>query len=132
MNKKVKSIISFAIIAAFFVTMVTACWAVPSKQYSDSERRELAQFPKVDIKTLLDGSFMTKFESYTQDQFPLREKFRTLKAMMSYYVFRQLDNNDIYNNLPENHKDCWCKVEEGFIVNLKGEKKNNKPYHYST
>ncbi|MCI7344932.1 MAG: DHHW family protein [Eubacterium sp.] len=96
MNKKVKSIISFAIIAAFFVTMVTACWAVPSKQYSDSERRDLAQFPKVDIKTLLDGSFMTKFESYTQDQFPLREKFRTLKAMMSYYVFRQLDNNDIY------------------------------------
>lgn len=43
-----------------------------------------------------------------------------------------IDNNDIYNNLPENHKDCWCKVEEGFIVNLKGEKKNNKPYHYST
>lgn len=43
-----------------------------------------------------------------------------------------IDNNDIYNNLPENHKDCWCKVEDGFIVNLKGEKKNNKPYHYST
>lgn len=34
-----------------------------------------------------------------------------------------IDNNDIYNNLPANHKDCWCKVEEGFIVNLKGEKK---------
>ena len=43
-----------------------------------------------------------------------------------------IDNNDIYNNLPANHKDCWCKVEEGFIVNLKGEKKNNKSYHYST
>lgn len=42
-----------------------------------------------------------------------------------------IDNNEIYNNLPENHKDCWCKVEDGFIVNLKGEKKNIKPYHYS-
>ena len=43
-----------------------------------------------------------------------------------------VDDNEIYNNLPENHKDCWCKVEEGFIVNLKGEKKNKKAYHYNT
>ncbi len=96
MNSKTKSIISFAIIAAFFLTMVTACWVIPSKDYSDSERRNLAQLPKVELKALLDGSFMTKFEKYTQDQFPLREQFRTLKAMTSYYVFRQLDNNDIY------------------------------------
>lgn len=96
MNSKTKSIISFAIIAAFFLTMVTACWFVPSKDYSDSERRKLTQLPKVELKTLLDGSFMTKFEKYTQDQFPLREQFRTLKALTSYYAFRQLDNNDIY------------------------------------
>ena len=96
MNSKTKSIISFVIIAAFFLAMVTACWVVPSKDYSDSERRNLTQLPKVELKTLLDGSFMTKFEKYTQDQFPLREQFRTLKAMTSYYVFRQLDNNDIY------------------------------------
>ena len=96
MNSKTKSIISFAIIAAFFLTMVTACWFVPSKDYSDSERRKLTQLPKVELKTLLNGSFMTKFEKYTQDQFPLREQFRTLKALTSYYVFRQLDNNGIY------------------------------------
>ena len=96
MNSKTKSIISFAIIAAFFLTMVTACWFVPSKDYSDSERRKLTQLPKVELKTLLNGSFMTKFEKYTQDQFPLREQFRTLKALTSYYAFRQLDNNDIY------------------------------------
>ena len=35
-------------------------------------------------------------------------------------------------SLPENHKDCWCKVEEGFILNLKGEKKNKIPYNYNT
>lgn len=49
-------------------------------------------------------------------------------------VIEESDANDedIYNNLPENHKDCWCKVEEGFICNLKGKKKNKKPYHYNT
>ena len=38
----------------------------------------------------------------------------------------------IYNNLPENHKDCWCKVENGFIVNLKGKKKIKEPYDYNS
>lgn len=96
MNNKTKSIISFVIIAAFFVTTVIGCWAIPAKKYSDSERRDLAQLPKPELKALLNGSFMTKFEKYTQDQFPLREQFRTLKALTSYYVFRQLDNNGIY------------------------------------
>lgn len=41
-----------------------------------------------------------------------------------------INDNDIYDNLPENHKDAWCKVEEGFIINLNGEKKNKKPFHY--
>ena len=96
MNSKTKSIISFAIIAAFFLTMVTACWFVPSKDYSDSERRKLTQLPKIKLKTLLNVSFIKKNKKYTQDQFPLREQFRTLKALTSYYAFRQLDNNDIY------------------------------------
>ena len=96
MNNKTKSIISFVIIAAFFVTTVIGCWAIPAKKYSDSERRDLAQLPKPELKALLNGSFMTKFEKYTQDQFPLREQFRTLKALTGYYVFRQLDNNGIY------------------------------------
>lgn len=43
-----------------------------------------------------------------------------------------VDDKGIYENLPENHKDCWCKVEDGFIVNLKGKKKNKIPYHYNT
>lgn len=35
-------------------------------------------------------------------------------------------------NLPENHKGHWCKVEDGFIMNLKGEKKNKEAYKYSS
>ena len=38
----------------------------------------------------------------------------------------------IMESLPEKHKDWWCKVEEGFIVNLKGERKNKVPYNYDS
>ena len=39
---------------------------------------------------------MSNFESYTLDQFPLRDKFRTLKALVALNVFNQSANNDIY------------------------------------
>ena len=38
----------------------------------------------------------------------------------------------IKNSLPEKHKDWWCKVENGFILNLKGERKNKIPYDYNS
>ena len=46
------------------------------------------------------------------------------------------DNNAtdemIKDSLPEKYKDWWCKVENGFIINLKGEKKNKIPYDYNS
>lgn len=36
------------------------------------------------------------FEKYSQDQFPLRDEFRALKAGVSMKLFGNLDNNDIY------------------------------------
>ncbi len=42
------------------------------------------------------------------------------------------DDEKIYNSLPEAHKNWWCKVEDGYILNLKGEKKNKIPYDYES
>ena len=39
---------------------------------------------------------MSNFENYTLDQFPLRDKFRTLKALVTLNVFNQSANNDIF------------------------------------
>ncbi len=94
--KKYKDIICVAIVGLVFACLALAAWLLPSKEFSDSERRKLAQVPKLSLSSIEDGSFVTKFESYTQDQFPLRDTFRTLKAFLVYNVFGQLDNNGIY------------------------------------
>ena len=39
---------------------------------------------------------MTDFESYTLDQFPLRDGFRRLKAAVLLDMLREKDNNGIY------------------------------------
>ena len=70
-------------------------WLLPSEDISDSERRKLAQFPELSVETLLNGKFMTEFDAYTLDQFPLRDNFRQLKALFHYNILGQKDNNDI-------------------------------------
>lgn len=65
-------------------------------RYSDSERRLLAQPPKVSAEKLLSGRFMSDFESFSLDQFPLRDSFRSIKAYAARDVFHKLDNNGLY------------------------------------
>ena len=39
---------------------------------------------------------------------------------------------EILEDLPGNDPNWWCKVEEGYIINLKGERKNKIPYDYNS
>lgn len=84
-------------------------WFGPKQDISLSERRKLEQAPELSIQTILakdvkddDGnivernSFMSKFELFTLDQFPLRDQFRQVKSIFQFYVMQQKDNNDIY------------------------------------
>lgn len=84
------------VFAILFFGVSAFCWLKPSDTLSITERRPLAQFPTCNINTLMNGSFMNQFESYTLDQFPMRDKFRSIKAVASKCVFQQLDNNGIY------------------------------------
>jgi hypothetical protein len=76
---------------------LTVCaWLTPAKDISEAERRPLAQAPQVSLDTLLSGKFMTEFEDFSLDQFPLRDTFRTIKSLFHFNVLNQSDNNDIY------------------------------------
>ena len=94
MVKKIR-IIGAALVAAIWLGLCTFAWLSPAKDISESERRKLAQFPELSVETLLNGKFMSEFEDYTLDQFPLRDNFRQLKALFHYNVLGQKDNNDI-------------------------------------
>ena len=84
------------VLAVLFFGISIICWVKPAGEYSTTERRKLEQFPKLTLETMVEGKFMTEFEKYTLDQFPLRDSFRSLKAWASENVFGKLDNNDIY------------------------------------
>lgn len=103
MKKEAK--ITVLLMAAVLLGISLVCWMKPAGDYSATERRKLKQFPELTIENVAEGKFMTDFESYTLDQFPLRDGFRSLKAWVSQNIFRKSDNNEIY-------------VAEGYAVKM--------------
>ena len=84
------------VLAVIFFVITAACWVWPDTEMSDAERRKLAQMPQLNVENIMNGSFMSDFESYTLDQFPLRNQLRSLKALAEYNLFQKKDNNDLY------------------------------------
>ena len=88
--------ICVAVLLLVWAALTGFAWFAPAKEISEAERRPLDQMPAFTTQTVLDGSFMTDFEGYTLDQFPLRDRFRQLKALFHYNALQQQDNNGIY------------------------------------
>lgn len=80
-----------AFISVFFVLFL----ALPDKGFSERENRYLSAAPKFTFKALFNGDFTEKFESYTTDQFPLRDAWITLKARCER-LFGKKENNGVF------------------------------------
>ncbi len=96
MQEKVRSIVLCVTFGAFLLIMMGLCLFLPKKDYSDSERRQLADMPQLNADNVWDGSFMPEFEEYALDAFPFRDSFRMAKALSGKYLFARMDNNGIY------------------------------------
>lgn len=105
MKENFKNAITVLIIGTVWMIVALFCWINPSQDISVSERRKLSQLPELSLQSITSGQFMQDFELYTQDQFPNRFIFRSLKAFTRFYVFKQYDNNDIY-------------IEDGYAAKL--------------
>ncbi len=96
MNNKLIRAIGAAVLVAMWAALTGFAWFAPAKDVSEAERRPLDQMPEITWESIVDGKFMPDFESYTLDQFPLRDTFRQIKSLFHYYAMQQSDNNDIY------------------------------------
>ena len=75
-----------------------AIWQLllPDGEVSRAERRKLAQAPSLSAEAVFSGAYMEELETYLLDQFPMRDSWRTLKAVIRFDLFRQKDNNGVY------------------------------------
>ena len=94
MKNKIVSI-AFALYLGFFAIMCMVRFFNPVDT-SEAERRPLAQFPQnITWESIVDKTFIDKFEEYSVDQFPFREFFRGLKARFQLNVLQIKENNGL-------------------------------------
>ena len=95
-------IASFVLLATAFLSAV---W--PDKDYSKTEKRNLVQFIQPSFHNVLDGSWEQTMESYSLDQFVLRE-------FMSRKYFGFLDMAGVYerNNYVYGENDAILSVND--------------------
>lgn len=108
MSDKIKDIVVtlvflFTIIILFLINVIKK-----DTDISIAERRKLATMPKLTTKSLFDGTYFKKFDSYVTDQFIERDAFRKIKIDI------ELSIKGEYNNLYM-HDDYI--IEEIFPLN---------------
>lgn len=92
MKDKIITILFTATLICFLVFGIL----IPDKEVSVSERRKLSSFPKLELSTILDGSFFEDLNEYLVEHFPFRDDFRKLKGFVSSNVFKKQENNGVF------------------------------------
>lgn len=93
---KIKNRVFLALLSILILAVPLGSLLKTPEAYSASERRPLAAFPKISWETFASGKFMEDFEAFSADQFPIRDRFRTLRAAVSQKIFGQKDYHGIY------------------------------------
>lgn len=97
-----KELKKFPVVIIFFVflfsfSIMDELW--PKRSRSELENRELAQYPRLTLKSLFDENYdktwMSNFDKYIKDQFILRDEWIDLKSRCES-VLLKLENNNVW------------------------------------
>ena len=87
-----------SVLGAGAIVFGFSLWGIfgSKSDFSESERRVLAKLPEANAETIFSGKFMSDFEEYSLDHFPMRDTFRGIKSASVLGVFRQKETNGLY------------------------------------
>ena len=89
MRKYLSVIVFLCVIFGFTIGSAV----VPSKKFSEMEKRNLQQKPKVSVSSVVKGSYQKKYEKYLSDQFFLRDKWVNIYAQLEKNTGKKEINN---------------------------------------
>lgn len=136
---KLKNKIGVSIFAFLLVLSFVMCVLKTPGEISKSERRELAQLPKISSESIFSGEFMTDFEKYATDQIPFRDFLRGIKAKFSANILLKSDNNGLFVanghiskiEYPKNPEMLEYAIEKFRYIYDNYLKDNNKNIYFS-
>ena len=95
MKAKLHEKIIIGLFCGFLAVMSVLYWALPQQDFSETEKRQLAEFPKLSWESLSTGEFGGLIETYMADHMPGRSFFVGVGAYFDLFTGRQI-SKDIY------------------------------------
>lgn len=95
MKNRISDIVTAAAFCGFLLSMTVLMILLPGEEFSQREKRYLAQPPKLTAESLLSGEFGEQAEEYAADHLPGRDGFVMLSAYYDLLSGRQV-TKDIY------------------------------------
>lgn len=95
MSKKHSSYFITIIFCIFIFTLPIASLLSPQQDFSELENRYLSTQPRITLKTILDGTYFNKLETYLTDHLAGRNIFVCTKALSEKMLGKE-ENNDIF------------------------------------
>lgn len=96
MPDRIKNIIIAIGFSTILILVMLSNILKKDEAISKTERRKLAQFPDITIEKVISGETMENWEKYAVDQFVVRDALRGLKSFCSINIFKQKDNNGLF------------------------------------
>lgn len=94
MKKIYQRIAAILFLASLWIVSLSI-FLIKDKEYSENENRYLTTKPNISMEDVSSGKFMDTFETYLNDQFPLRDKWIAFKTDIQR-LFGKTDINGTY------------------------------------
>ncbi len=95
MKNKKEQIVIISAFCAFISLMFILLFVLPESEFSELEKRNLADFPEVSVESIASGKFGEDIEVYLADHIPFRDFFISLNAGFELFTGR-MGTSDIY------------------------------------
>ena len=97
MKKNIKFIGYIAL--TFLLTIFFLNLFLPVKTFSKEENRTLASKPKLQLSSIIDGSYFSSYNKYLEDQFWNKATWKSLKTKFEKFIgLKKIDNIYFGNN----------------------------------
>ena len=93
-----REIFSCVIFIGFVGVLFILNVVVPAPDVLVSERRIPASFPALTLDSVMNGTFMNRFEDYASDNFVFRDTFRGTYAFLVFEIYRMNDKSGLYRS----------------------------------
>lgn len=135
--KNKSELITIAFTALCLMVFPILLIALPKKEFSDNENRNLASFPELSVKAFISGDFMDGINDYLTDHFPFRDFWISMKseteiltgkrkingiyiAKDGYLIgeYQDTTNTDMIKNNFKNFSDNALELNDNLVMRL--------------